>query len=171
MKKTNKIVLLAIMLSFSLILHYIENMLPPVNIIAPGAKLGLSNIISLTCLYIFGFKEAFLILFMRIFISSTFYGGISTFMYSISGGILSILAMTALKKSNFHSVSMIGISVVGAFFFNLGQLITASFMISSTKIFYYLPYMSLISIGTGIFVGISSEFLTKHLKKIIKVQI
>ena len=84
MNKTSKMVLLAIMLSFSLVLYYIENMLPPINLIAPGAKLGLSNIISLTCLYVFGFKEAFVILFMRIFLSSTFYGGISTFMYSIS---------------------------------------------------------------------------------------
>ena len=141
MNKTSKMVLLAIMLSFSLVLYYIENMLPPINLIAPGAKLGLSNIISLTCLYVFGFKEAFVILFMRIFLSSTFYGGISTFMYSISGGILSIIAMGILKKLDLKSVSMIGISVVGALFFNIGQLLVASFMISNTKIFYYLPYM------------------------------
>ena len=168
MNKTSKMVLLAIMLSFSLVLYYIENMLPPINLIAPGAKLGLSNIISLTCLYVFGFKEAFVILFMRIFLSSTFYGGISTFMYSISGGILSIIAMGILKKLDLKSVSMIGISVVGALFFNVGQLLVASFMISNTKIFYYLPYMSFISIGTGIFIGITSQFLTEHLKKIIK---
>lgn len=168
MNKTSKMVLLAIMLSFSLVLYYIENMLPPINLIAPGAKLGLSNIISLTCLYVFGFKEAFVILFMRIFLSSTFYGGISTFMYSISGGILSIIAMGILKKLDLKSVSMIGISVVGALFFNIGQLLVASFMISNTKIFYYLPYMSFISIATGIFIGITSQFLTEHLKKIIK---
>ncbi|EJU19921.1 heptaprenyl diphosphate synthase component I [Peptoanaerobacter stomatis] len=168
MNKTSKMVLLAIMLSFSLVLYYIENMLPPINLIAPGAKLGLSNIISLTCLYVFGFKEAFVILFMRIFLSSTFYGGISTFMYSISGGILSIIAMGILKKLDLKSVSMIGISVVGALFFNVGQLLVASFMISNTKIFYYLPYMSFISIATGIFIGITSQFLTEHLKKIIK---
>lgn len=168
MNKTSKMVLLAIMLSFSLVLYYIENMLPPINLIAPGAKLGLSNIISLTCLYVFGFKEAFVILFMRIFLSSTFYGGISTFMYSISGGILSIIAMGILKKLDLKSVSMIGISVVGALFFNIGQLLVASFMISNTKIFYYLPYMSFISIATGIFIGITSQFLTEHLKKTIK---
>ena len=168
MNKTSKMVLLAIMLSFSLVLYYIENMLPPINLIAPGAKLGLSNIISLTCLYVFGFKEAFVILFMRIFLSSTFYGGISTFMYSISGGILSIIAMGILKKLDLKSVSMIGISVVGALFFNVGQLLVASFMISNSKIFYYLPYMSFISIATGIFIGITSQFLTEHLKKIIK---
>ena len=76
--------------------------------------------------------------------------------------------MGILKKLDLKSVSMIGISVVGALFFNIGQLLVASFMISNTKIFYYLPYMSFISIGTGIFIGITSQFLTEHLKKIIK---
>lgn len=168
MKNTNKMILLSVMLSFSLIIHYIENMMPSINMIAPGAKLGLSNIINLSLLYIFGFNEAFTVLFTRIFLASTFYGGMSTFLYSISGGICSIIAMTIMKKINFKSVSVVGISVVGSFFFNIGQLLTASFMISNGKIFYYLPYMSIISIATGMFVGITSNYLINHLSKIIR---
>lgn len=169
MKKTNKMVFIAIMLSFSLILYYIESMMPPINLIAPGAKLGLSNIVSLTCLFIFGFQETFLILFMRVFLSSTFYGGMSTFLYSIAGGICSIVTMHIMKKFDFKSVSIIGVSMVGSLFFNIGQLIVASLVLSNAKIFYYLPYMSIISIGTGIFIGITSNFLVLRLKKILKI--
>ena len=138
MKKTTKIVFLAIMLSFSLILYYIESMLPPLNILAPGAKLGLSNILSLTCLFIFGFKDAMAVLLMRIFLSSTFYGGMSTFLYSFTGGIFSILSMAMIKMMNLKSVSPIGISIVGSFFFNIGQLIVSAMVLSNIKIFYYL---------------------------------
>lgn len=171
MKKTRKMVLLAIMLSFSLILHYIENMLPPLNLIAPGAKLGLSNIISLTCLYLFGFKESFTILFMRVFLSSTFYGGTSTFLYSISGGVLSLISMYIVKKMKFKQVSIVGVSMIGSLFFNIGQLFVASIMLANPKIFYYLPWMSLISIATGIFIGITSKFLIMRLQVILKEKI
>ena len=158
MNKTFKIVFLAIMLSFSLILYYVESMLPPLNILAPGAKLGLSNILSLT------------ILFMRIFLSSTFYGGMSTFLYSITGGVLSILSMALIKSMNFKSVSPIGISIVGSFFFNVGQLIVSAIVLSNIKIFYYLPYMSLFSILTGLLTGLSSLFLIRHINKIIRFE-
>ena len=157
MKKTTKIVFLAIMLSFSLILYYIESMLPPLNILAPGAKLGLSNILSLTCLFIFGFKDAMAVLLMRIFLSSTFYGGMSTFLYSFAGGVLSIISMTFVKMMNLKSISPIGISIIGS-------------VLSNIKIFYYLPYMSLFSILTGFFTGLSSLFLINHIKKIIKTE-
>lgn len=171
MKKIRKLVLLSIMLSFSLILYYIENILPPLNMIAPGAKLGLSNIISLTCLYIFSFKEAFTILFMRVFLSSAFYGGMSTFLYSISGGILSLISMHILKMMKLKSVSLIGVSMVGSLFFNIGQLVVASLMLSNIKIFYYLPWLSLISIGTGIFIGITSKFLILRLQVVLSKKI
>ena len=170
MNKTFKIVFLAIMLSFSLILYYVESMLPPLNILAPGSKLGLSNILSLTCLFILGFKDSVTILFMRIFLSSTFYGGMSTFLYSITGGVLSILSMALIKSMNFKSVSPIGISIVGSFFFNVGQLIVSAIVLSNIKIFYYLPYMSLFSILTGLLTGLSSLFLIRHINKIIRFE-
>lgn len=166
MNKTTKMILIAIMLSISLVMYYIESMLPPINVMAPGAKIGLSNIINLTCLFVFGFQEAFLILFMRIFLSSAFYGGMSTFLYSMIGGIFSIVSMYILKKINFKSVSIVGISVIGSLFFNIGQLVVASIILENKRIFYYLPYMSIISVVTGIFVGITSHFLITRLKKI-----
>nr|WP_236727717.1 Gx transporter family protein [Caldanaerobacter subterraneus] len=54
MSRTKKMVFLSILVSTSLILYIIERMLP-VPFIAPGAKLRLANIITVTSLYLFGF--------------------------------------------------------------------------------------------------------------------
>lgn len=166
MKNTKKMIFLSIMLSISLVLYYIENNMPPITFLSPGAKIGISNIISITILFIFGFKEAIIVLFMKVFLSSTFYGGLSTFLYSITGGILSIFSMSILKKINVKSVSIVGISVIGSLFFNIGQLAVSSIILNNLKIFYYLPYMSIVSIFTGIFVGISGNFIINHLNKL-----
>jgi len=45
---------MALLISQALVLHYIENFIPP---LAPGAKLGLANIISLVALHLYGFRE------------------------------------------------------------------------------------------------------------------
>ena len=76
--------------------------------------------------------------------------------------------MAMVKMMNLKSVSPIGISIVGSFFFNIGQLIVSAMVLSNIKIFYYLPYMSLFSILTGFFTGLSSSFLIDHINKIIK---
>ncbi|NLN42424.1 MAG: Gx transporter family protein, partial [Clostridiales bacterium] len=55
MTKTRKLTLLAIIISQALVLHYIEGFIP---VLAPGAKLGLANIMTMVTLALFGFKEA-----------------------------------------------------------------------------------------------------------------
>ncbi|MBC2578646.1 heptaprenyl diphosphate synthase, partial [Peptostreptococcus russellii] len=65
MKKTNtkKLILLSLMVAYSLALYILETFIPnPLLVIFPGAKLGLSNIITLICLITFGFKDTFFIL-------------------------------------------------------------------------------------------------------------
>lgn len=86
------------MIAYSLVLYFIESMLPGLYFIAPGAKLGLTNIITLSMLYIMGFGDAFAVIVIRILLSSIFGGGMSAFMYSISGGIMSLVAMYLMKK-------------------------------------------------------------------------
>jgi heptaprenyl diphosphate synthase component I len=78
--------------------------------------------------------------------------------------------MALIKSMNFKSVSPIGISIVGSFFFNVGQLIVSAIVLSNIKIFYYLPYMSLFSILTGLLTGLSSLFLIRHINKIIRFE-
>ena len=56
MKKTKRLVLLAMLTAVAMILSYVESLLPSVGI--PGVKMGLANIAVIFALFRFGWKEA-----------------------------------------------------------------------------------------------------------------
>ncbi|MEJ8554776.1 Gx transporter family protein [Tepidibacter sp. Z1-5] len=163
MSKTKKMVFMSILVSQSLVMYIIETYISnPFVFMAPGAKLGLSNIITLISLFFLGFKDTFVILTARIMISSIFGGGFSAFLYSIAGGILSLVFMGIFAKFSKKESSLIGISVVGAMFHNIGQLIMSSIIIHNIGMFIYLPILLLTSIPTGLFIGFVCRYLVKN---------
>lgn len=166
MNKTFRIVLIGLFVSQALALYTIENIIP-VPFIAPGAKLGLTNLITVVALYILNNKkDVFLIIILRILLSSIFGGNLSTLMYSAAGAVLSYFIMLIVKGLGKDKVSIIGVSAAGAFFHNVGQLIVASAIVQNIAIMLYLPILSVAGIGTGIFVGITSNFIVKHMTKL-----
>ncbi|SHH02398.1 Gx transporter family protein [Tepidibacter thalassicus] len=163
MEKTRKLIFMSILVAQSLILYIVEMYMPnPFTAIAPGAKLGLSNIITLISLIFIGFKDTFVVLVIRIILASMFFGGLSAFLYSIAGGILSLVVMGIILKLNKINYGLIGISIIGSIFHNIGQLIMASIIIQNIGIFIYLPVLLLSSIPTGLFVGLVCGFLMKN---------
>ena len=135
---TKKLVLIAILISQAIILGFVERFIP-ISFIVPGAKLGLANIITLIALYILTVRETSFILFGRIVLLSFMFGSVSSLLYSISGGYLALIAMyLAMRTKN---LSIIGISVIGAVFHNVGQLAMAALIINNLNIFYYLPLL------------------------------
>ncbi|MGN0026556.1 MAG: Gx transporter family protein, partial [Clostridium sp.] len=139
----------------------------PVPFITPGAKLGLANLITVIALYTLNSKkDAFLVLFLRLTLSTMFGGNLSSFMYSAAGGILSFLSMVLVKELFKDKVSIIGVSSTGAIFHNVGQLIIASLIVRNIGVMLYLPVLSIIGIGTGIFIGITANYAVAHLKKL-----
>ncbi len=160
---TKKITFLSLMVGYSLILYIIEGFIPnPMIAVFPGAKLGLSNIITLVALMTFGFKDTFIILTVRIILSTIFTGPISYLMFSIGGGYLSLILMYLFNK--IKGFSIIGISIIGAIGHNIGQLIVASIIVKNIAMTTYLPFMLITSLVTGIFVGIVSKFTTPYVK-------
>ena len=155
--KTRKLVFYSLMVAYSLALYLLEQLIPnPLIAFFPGAKLGLSNIITLLCLLNFGFKDTFKILTVRIILSSIFAGAATVLLYSIAGGYLSLMGMyLAIKIKGF---SKVGISVFGAIMHNIGQLLVASAMIENLTMMTYLPIMLGASLVTGIFIGIVVSF-------------
>lgn len=162
MRDTKRLVMMGLFVAMALALHIVEKMIP-VPFITPGAKLGLSNIITLTVLMSLGFKDAFFVLVARIILGSMFGGGVSGFIYSISGGILSLLMMAFVRIIGRDNISVIGISVIGAVFHNVGQLLAAAYIIKNMNIFIYLPVLFLAAVGTGIFVGLTTKYLLTYL--------
>ena len=164
--KTTKMIYMGLLISTALILSLIEKMIP-VPFIAPGAKLGLANlIIIISVCTLDNYKEAFTVLILRILLSTLLGSSFSMLMYSISGGILSFIITVLVKKLGGKYVSIIGVSSAAAVFHNIGQLFVASLIVDNWGIFLYLPILSVAGIGTGIFVGLSANYILSHLKKL-----
>ena len=110
--KTKKMVFLGLMVGYSLILYILETYIPnPFIVFFPGAKLGLTNIITLVSLLIFGFKETFIIVTVRVILSSIFAGPMSYLLFSIGGAYLSLIVMFLVNK--IKGFSVIGVSIAG----------------------------------------------------------
>ena len=164
MNKTTKLILLGLFIAQSLVLYIIEGMLP-VPFIAPGAKLGLSNLITVVALYTFPrWRDTACILLIRIILATAFAGGINAFLYSLAGAAFSFTAMALLMKT--EKFSLIGVSAAGGILHNWGQVLTASLIVENAKLLLYLPVLSVTGAGTGILIGITANFTLRHLKRL-----
>ena len=163
-----RMTLAAILTAVAITLHFVESMFTlPVAI--PGIKLGLPNIVSLTALYLFGPVEAFIILILRVFMTSFLYSGFSSLIFSLAGGILSIAGMSLIWKFRNRGFSIISTSVVGGVFHNIGQIFAAAVVMKTPSVFYYLPVLIVSGIATGIVTGIVSGSVIPRLSKIYHV--
>lgn len=158
---TKKMVFMAMMVSYALVLYIIESMIPNPFVAFPGARLGLSNIIMLLCIINFGFKDSFIILTLRIILSTLFAGPFSTILYSMGGGYLSLLGMSISNKIKIPNV---GTSIIGAILHNMGQLLVASMIIKNINMMGYMPVLLGAALATGVFVGIVVSFTDPYLK-------
>jgi heptaprenyl diphosphate synthase len=163
MKKIRKIIIMALLLSMALVLHYIEHFFPP---LAPGAKLGLANIVTIISLHLFGFSESMAIVLLRSILGPLLGGSPTAIMYSMAGGVLSCIVMAVLYYKFNKYFSLMGISVAGAVFHNIGQLLTASFIYGSIGIlFTYMPILMVASVFTGNFIGLAAKYTIRFLDK------
>jgi heptaprenyl diphosphate synthase len=163
MNKLQRYIFLSLLTAGALILSIIEGMIP-LPYIAPGAKLGLSNIVTLSVVVVFGFKDALLVVVIRCILLMLVATNPITFIYSIVSGIMSTIIMSIGYKY-LKKLSLIGISVLGAMAHNASQITVAAVLFSTANLYYYLPILSFVSIFTGCFVGYTSIFVTDNLNK------
>ncbi|MBM7556178.1 Gx transporter family protein [Halanaerobacter jeridensis] len=158
-------VTLGLFVASAIVLHIIEFILPT-TLLFPGAKLGLANIITLLVLIDYGFVDCLKVVLMRIILSSLLSGTFFTisFWLSLAGGILSLLIMGYLYYNFQEQFSLIGISVLGAASHNLAQIGMAFLLIENWRIIFYLPYLLLLSLPTGVFVALVVMQLKKYLQ-------
>lgn len=163
-----KLIFLSIIISAALVIHYFESFIP---VPAPGAKLGLANIMLLITLVLYGPGEAVIVLVVRSVLGSLLAGNPWAIIYSLSGGFLSLIVMAILQYKFVKYVSLLGISTLGAAFHNIGQLTAASIIFGTIGILYiYLPVLMLFSLFTGTFTGIAAHFTVLNLKNIQSVR-
>lgn len=165
MHKTKKLVFLSLLASLAIVVYIIESQLP-VLVPIPGVKLGLSNMISLATLLIFGPGSALVVLILRILLGSLLTGSVSAMLFSLAGGLLSNLGMILLYKLFKKYISIWVISIIGSILHNIGQLFVAGIIIQNLKIYYYLPILLISGVITGFFVGLGAHFIEKQFKQL-----
>lgn len=159
---TKRVATDGLFIALSLVVSYIEVMLPiPLGI--PGVKIGLANAVIMVLLFFTTWQRALGISILRIFLAGFLFGNPMTIVYSLAGGILSLLVMVMLKK--IKGFSAIGISVGGGVAHNLGQLTVAVLLMENAKIYYYAPVLLITGTIAGIAIGVLTGVLVKKLPK------
>ncbi|MBQ3022731.1 MAG: Gx transporter family protein [Clostridia bacterium] len=153
---TKKVTRTAAFTAVAILLGYVESLFPP---IAAGVKLGLANTVVITVLYTQSTKEAWAVAIMKAILCAALFGSASSFVYSFSGAIISLLVMIIAKKSNLFS--LIAVSSLGGIFHNMAQLLCAYFFIGKGVLF-YIPVLFVSGALCGILTGIAAKILVKR---------
>ena len=158
--KVKKITRLGLLTAIALTIFMVEAQIPAVVPI-PGVKLGLSNIVTVFAVFVFGTGEGAAVLFARIFLGAVFAGNFSTIFYSAAGGACAI-AVTILLKKVLTKKQLWVAGVLGAVAHSLGQMAMAIALTATPGLAVYLPVMVAISIVTGAFTGLCAQFLVNR---------
>lgn len=158
-----KTVLLGFLLALSLILSYIESILP-FSFGIPGIKLGLPNLVVILLLYVYGAKEAFTVNLLRILLSGFLFGNLYSILYALAGAFSSFCLMLFLRKVKCFSIA--GVSIGGGVFHNIGQILAAVFVVKTSAPAFYLPFLLIAGAVTGFLIGIVALRLLPYMQKL-----
>lgn len=158
--RTKRLALSAILAALAMIFSYVEALIPlPVPI--PGVKLGLANLAVIIAIYRLGFRYAFAVNCVRIAAVGLLFTGLFGAVYSLAGGLLSLIVMYALYRTGLFSI--VGVSMAGGVFHNLGQLMVACLVMSNLKLMSYFAVLLFSGLISGILIGIVAFLINEKL--------
>ena len=156
--KTKRLAACAILSAVAIVFGYIESLFP-IPLPIPGIKWGLGNIVVLVALYKLDKRYAFFIMLIKVLTTSLLFSSPSVLIYSLMGGILSLLVMILLKKLD---LNIINVSIGGGIFHNVGQLAAAAIMMRTLTVFSYFPVLLISGIVTALLTGICADIVLKR---------
>ena len=159
----NKGVYFGMFTALALIFSYVESLIP-FHIGIPGVKLGLANLVIVVAMYKMNKKQVYLLSVTRVVLAGFMFGNLFSIVYSLAGSLLSLAVMYGLKRK--EAFSIMGISMAGGVFHNIGQLIVAMIVLESLNLVYYASVLLISGLITGIVIGIVSDEIMKRIKKI-----
>lgn len=157
-----RIAFYSLLVALCLIVGYIESVLSiSLAAVIPGVKIGLSNAIVLMLVFNGDTKGAWAVNIARICLSALLFGSPVSFVFSLSGGMASLLAASILSR--FKSVSAIGTSIAGATVHNVFQCLAASFFVG-VGVVRILPLLIILGALCGAFCGVLLQLILKKVK-------
>ncbi len=187
-----QIAFFGLFLALSLVLSYVESLIP-FGFGIPGIKLGLPNLIVVLCLFLerpaglrggkkmasenvtapegepagFVSGTAMLLNTLRILLSGFMFGNLFSILYSFSGAALSYVVMRLFRRMG---AGVIPVSVAGGIFHNLGQLLMAMAVLGSVSLIWYFLPLFLSGLVTGALIGMLAVRMLPFMKSILREQ-
>lgn len=152
----------SIYVSLAFIFSYIEALIP-FSLGIPGIKLGFANIIVVFALYTLPRKRnALFISAIRVILIGCTFGNMSMMIYGLCGGLLSAAVMIFISR--FKCFSIVGVSILGGTFHNIGQLLVAMFILNTNQLGYYFPILLISGMLTGCVIGLLAMACIKRMR-------
>ena len=162
--KAKKIALFGILGALAITVSFIDGLFA-LPFLPPGAKIGLSNVITLFALNVLNLWGGIYVVTVKA-VFALLTRGVSAFLLSFSGGLLSFLVMAVLLKMKKCPFSIIGISIIGAIIHNIAQLGVSMFLTGTSALIYYLPVLVVFSLFSGTVTGVIIKILKPYIQRI-----
>lgn len=156
----NRVAYFGVFTALALIFSYVESLIP-FNFGIPGVKLGLANLVIVIALYKMPPAQVYLLCVVKVLLTGFIFGNYFSILYSLAGGLLSLTVMLLMKRAKGFSV--VGISIAGGVFHNIGQLVVAMLVVETFSVAYYVPVLLTAGLITGFLIGITAREMLKRL--------
>lgn len=153
------------LIALAFIFSYIEAIIP-LPVPHPGIKLGLANLVNIVGLYTVGIAGTTVVSLVRIVLVGFTFGNMSTMLYSLAGGVLSLILMILMKKSGLFST--VGVSIVGGIGHNIGQLTVFALIVRTAGVFVYLPGLLIGGVIAGAVIGLLGGLVIERIEHVVK---
>lgn len=162
-RSIRRVALMGLFFALSLCFSFLESMVT-IPGLPPGVKLGLSNLVTMYCLFFLGKSSAYSLALLKSFFVFLTRGPVGAFL-SLCGGLLSVTLMTVADSLRGKTLSYTALSIIGAVSHNIGQLIAARLIVNQF-LFYYIPVLLFSGVIMGVLTGTMFGHLTPYLNKI-----
>ena len=160
--RASKVAFLGLLFALSVVLSLVESSLAPM-VPVPGVKLGLSNIVTMYCLFCLGWREAYSLAALKSLFVLLTRGPVGAAM-SFAGGLVSVTAMLLLRALP-KKPSELFTSICGGLMHNAGQLVMAVLLLNGA-VLYYFPVLALGGVAMGALTGLLLRLLRPHFNRI-----
>lgn len=163
---SKKVAFFGILGALSVVLGFFEGvLLPEIPFLPPGAKLGLSNLVTMYASATAGFTGGLYIVLLKTLFALVTRGTVAAFM-SLCGGMCSLLVLCIMLKKEGRLFSFFGIGVASAVMHNMGQLAASCIVTGTAELINYGKYLLIFALITGSVTGIMLLLIMPRLKKI-----
>ena len=163
-RKTKRICFMGLLFAVAVVLSYIEGLVT-IPGLPPGIKLGLSNIVTMYCVFFLGVPSAYTLAILKA-LSVLLMRGPTGALLSLLGGLVSVTVMLLLLRLEKNGLSYLVISILGAIGHNMGQLFGAAMLTGTALTLYYFPILILSGIGMGFVTGLVLKTVLPALEKL-----